>query len=109
MVREKRQFTRVEINLFVALYFYQIETYRTGWLANISNGGCFFPIEGEIPVGEECHLTITVGEGLETDTFSMSGQVVRSDSSGIGIQFHNDSGQQNQKLEKIISRYASSS
>jgi len=109
VLREKRRFTRVEINLFVSIYLYQIETYRTGWLANISTGGCFLPLDGEFTVGEECHLTITVGEGLETDTFSVSGQVVRIDSSGVGIQFHNDSEQQNQKLEKIISQHASSS
>lgn len=109
MLKEKRQYTRVSIHLFVTVSFYQIETYRTGWLSNISTGGCFFPLDEELPVGKECSLTIIVGEGLEIETHTLSGRIVRSDSNGVGIQFDNDTTAQTHKLEQLIGRLISSS
>ena len=105
MVREKRQFTRIALNIQTALSLYQIDTYHTGAIANISLGGCYFPIGEELPVGEKCHLTITVGEGLETEILTLSGQIVRSDAAGAGIQFIENTPHTLQQLEKIITRH----
>lgn len=105
MAREKRQFTRITLNIQTVLSLFQIDTYHIGTIANISMGGCYFPIGEELPVDEECHLTITVGEGLETEIISLTGQIVRSDAAGTGIRFTDNSPQQLQQLEKIISRH----
>ena len=104
MAKEKRQFTRITLNIQTALSLYQIDTYHTGAIANISMGGCYFPIGEKLPVDEECHLTITVGKGLETEIITLSGQIVRSDAAGAGIRFTDSSPHQLQQLEKIIAR-----
>ncbi len=105
MAKEKRQFTRITLNIQTVLSLYQIDTYHTGAIANISMGGCYFPIGEELPVGEECELTITVGKGLETEIITLSGQIVRSDAAGAGIRFTGNSPHQLDQLEKIIARH----
>ena len=77
-MREKRQFTRITLNVPTILSLYQIQAYHTGSIANISKGGCFFSVGETLPVGEECQVTITVGEGLETEEITLLGQIVRS-------------------------------
>jgi hypothetical protein len=70
-------------------------------------GGCFFPIVEKLPMGEECQVTILVGEGLETEKITLPGQIVRSDSTGVGIRFTDNSAHHNQQMEKIIAKYQS--
>ena len=89
------------------LSLYQIHAYHTGSIANISMGGCFFSVGETLPVGEECQVTITVGEGLETEEITLSGQIVRSNSTGIGIKFTDSSVHHHQQLEKVIAKYKS--
>ena len=107
MTREKRRFTRITLDVPTILSLYQIQAYHTGSIANISMGGCFFSVCETIPVGEECQVTITVGEGLETEEITLSGQIVRSNSTGVGIQFTDSSAHHHQQLEKIIAKYES--
>jgi hypothetical protein len=80
-----------------------METSHKGAITNISLSGCFFPFLGELPVGEQCHMTITVGEGLETEEMTISAKIVRSDEDGVGISFTDDSPECRLQLEKIIS------
>jgi len=80
-----------------------MEFYHSGVIANISFSGCFFPFVGELPVGELCDLTITVGEGLATEKVSLTGKIVRCDAAGAGIHFTDYSVAVRQQLEKIIS------
>lgn len=75
-----------------------------GAIANISLSGCFFPFIGELPVGEKCHLTITVGEGLETEKITITGLIVRSDSAGVGIHFSDNSPESRLQLGKLIAQ-----
>ena len=105
MMREKRQFTRITLNVPTILSLYQIQAYHTGSIANISMGGCFFSVGEKLPVGEKCQVTITVGEGLETEKITLPGQIVRSDSTGIGIRFTDSSVHYHQQLETIIAKY----
>ena len=109
MEKDKRQFTRITLNVPTTLSLYQVEAYHTGTIANISMGGCFFPFREEVPVGESCLVTITVGEGLEIEKLTIPGQIVRRDSNGIGIRFTNRSKENQCQLKKIISRYTVSS
>ena len=107
MTREKRRFTRITLDVPTILSLYQIQAYHTGSIANISMGGCFFSVGEKLPVGEDCQVSITVGEGLETEKITLPGQIVRSDSMGVGIKFTDNSLHNNQQLEKIITRYQS--
>jgi hypothetical protein len=105
VTREKRRFTRITLDVPTILSLYQIQAYHTGTIANISMGGCFFSVGEKLPVGEECQVTITVGEGLETEKITLPGQILRSDSKGVGIRFTDNSGHYHQQLETIIAKY----
>lgn len=102
MVREKRSFTRIALNIPASISLYHMEFCHTGLIANISLCGCFFPFVGELPIGELCDLTITVGEGLATEKVSLTGRIVRCDAAGVGIHFTDYSAEVRQQLEKII-------
>jgi Tfp pilus assembly protein PilZ len=105
MVREKRRFTRITLNVPTTLSLYQVEAYHSGAIANISMGGCYFPFAEELPIGDQCNVTITLGEGLETEKISIPGQIVRSDTKGVGIKFTDASEDCRLQLEKIIARH----
>lgn len=107
MARERRQFTRITLKVPTILSLYQVEAYHTGSIANISMGGCYFVVGDDLPSGEKCQLSITVGEGLKTETVVLSGQVVRSNPAGVGIEFTDISPEQKQQLEKIIAHCTS--
>lgn len=102
---ERRQFTRITLNIPTILSLYQVEAYHTGTIANISMDGCFFPVDDKLPLGEECQVDIIVGEGLETEKVCIAGQIVRSDTAGVGIKFIDISTENRQQLEKIIAHY----
>ncbi len=104
MVREKRNYTRITLDIPASLSLYQVETYHAGAITNLSLSGCFFPFIGELPIGEECSLTITVGEGIETEEMTIAGKIVRSDSTGVGIHFLDNPLQNRLQLEKLISQ-----
>lgn len=103
MTREKRAYTRITLDIAASLCLYQMETSHLGAISNISLGGCYFPFDGELPVGEHCEVTITVGEGLQTEKVAVSGTIVRKDSEGVGISFTDTSPACRLQLEKIIS------
>ena len=102
---DQRQFIRIAVNVPTALVLLQIQAYHSGHIANISMGGCFFAGGEDLPIGEECQITITVGEGIETAQITLNGLIVRSDSHGAGIQFINAADQQ-LLLAHIIARSA---
>lgn len=103
-VREKRKFTRITLNVPTMLSFLQVESYHIGFISNISMGGCYFPTSQIMPVGAECLITITVGEGIETEDISIPGKIARCDGKGIGIMFSYTLENQSQQLQKIINR-----
>jgi hypothetical protein len=109
MDREKRRFTRITLNVPTTLSLYQVEAYHSGAIANISQGGCYFPFGEELPVGDQCNVTITVGEGLEIEKITIPGQIVRSDDKGVGIKFSDSSEDCRRQLEKIIARHEKNS
>lgn len=104
MVREKRNYTRITLDIPASLSLYQVETCHAGAITNISLSGCFFPFIGELPVGEECSLSITVGEGIETKEITIAGKIVRSDSTGVGIHFLDNPLKNRLRLERLISQ-----
>lgn len=104
MVREKRSFTRITLNIPGSIFLYQMEAYHTGLISNISRSGCFFPSETDLPVGEQCDVTITTGEGLETEEMTVGGMIVRNSPEGVGINFTGTSPECELYLEKIISQ-----
>lgn len=101
MGRERRKFTRITVNIPATLALYQLEAYHTGIIANICGGGCFFPLKGDLPMGERCDITVLTGEGLEAETVSISGTIVRSDEQGVGIRFDAASEEYLEKLAGI--------
>ena len=42
----------------------RIDTYHCGIIANLSLGGCFFPTDHDLPLGEKCQVDIAFGDGL---------------------------------------------
>lgn len=104
MTREKRAYTRITLDIPASLCLYHMETSHLGAITNISLGGCFFPFDGELPVGEQCDVTIAVGEGLQTEKVAVSGTIVRQDAQGVGICFTDTSPACTLQLEKIIAR-----
>jgi len=103
--RERRRFTRISLNVPTILSVYRVEGYHTGRIANISSGGCFLPIDAELPVGEVCEVTIMTGEGLETEKVTVSGKIVRSDAEGAGVMFTDCSSANGLQLKRIVARY----
>lgn len=87
MEKNRRNFARITVNIPAALSLIQVDSYHSGSIANLSMGGCFFPAEDELPLGAQCDIEITVGEGIETESFTLQGIVVRSDALGVGIKF----------------------
>jgi len=81
-----------------------MEAYHNGLIANISLSGCFFPSETDLPVGEQCDVTITTGEGLEVEEVTINGTIVRNSLEGVGINFTDTSPENKLHLEKIISQ-----
>ena len=104
---ERRKYTRISLHVPAALSFFQVEGYHTGALANISEGGCFFPFQGNIPTGEQCGVTIVVGEGLAARSYVIAGTIVRSDPHGVGICFNDDDKGKEEVVKKIIEYYNS--
>lgn len=87
MTRERRAFTRVELDLPASMFLYQMDMYHDGAISNLSLGGCFIPVEGDIPLGEKCQLTLTTGIGLETESVEIAGTIARCTARGVGIKF----------------------
>lgn len=104
MAQEKRSFTRIALNIPASISFYHMEFCHSGVIANISLSGCFFPFVGELPIGELCELTITVGAGFETEKVALSGTIVRCDTEGVGINFTDYPPEVRLQLERIIWR-----
>lgn len=84
----------------------RIDTYHCGMIANLSLGGCFFPTDHGLPLGEKCQVDIAFGDGLNVDKISMSGQVARADSDGAGIEFVDNSPEVMGRLKDILRRYS---
>lgn len=102
---ERRKFTRITVDVPATLSILQVEAYHTGALANISEGGCFFPVSGDIPLGEACNICISIGEGLQAETILFEGTVVRSDAKGIGIKFNGPENRYRTTVKKIVDYY----
>ena len=59
-----------------------------------------------LPLGENCQVEITIGEGLDVDKIRMSGRVARVDSDGAGIEFIDNSPDIMDRLKDILLRYS---
>ncbi|KJS00832.1 MAG: hypothetical protein VR65_11415 [Desulfobulbaceae bacterium BRH_c16a] len=86
-----------------SLSLYRLDTSYDVLLKNISLGGCFFPVEEKLPIGEKCQIVLKAGEGLETREVTLTGIIVRSDAAGVGIRFIDISPSHDQ-LAAILSR-----
>lgn len=84
----------------------RIDTYHSGIIANLSLGGCYFPTDHGLPLGEKCQVDIAFGDGLNVDKICMSGQVARADSDGAGIEFVDNSAEVMDRLKDILLRYS---
>ena len=59
----------------------------------------------KMPVGVECRLAITIGEGLETKFIAIPGRIVRSDGTALGIEFLEIDSQLDQQLQMLIRKH----
>lgn len=104
-LREKRKYTRITVNIPTTLTILQLEAYHSGFLLNISMGGCLLSTSEKMPVGAECQLAITIGEGLEAEIITLPGRIVRSDGEDLGIEFIGIDNGLRQQLQRLIRRY----
>lgn len=107
MTLERRKFARFSLDLAANLFFYQVDMRQVGTLIDISMGGCLFPLQLDVPLGEKCQLQLAVGEGLNASSIDISGIIVRRDSKGVGIQFINITPDISDNLKQIISQASS--
>lgn len=105
IVKDERSYTRVQLKLSTSLLLVRIDVYHSGIIDNLSLGGCYFPVEHALPIGEKCQVDIALGDGLDIEKISVSGQVVRVDNHGAGIEFVDNSPEIMASLEKILQRY----
>ena len=103
---DRRSSIRVQLKLSTSLMLVKVDAYYSGTIANLSLGGCYFPVDEELPLGEICQIEISLGEGLDIDTISMKGQVVRIDSQGAGIEFVDNPPEVTDTLKQILKRYS---
>ena len=104
--QERRSCTRVQLKLSTSVLLVRIDTYHCGMIANLSLGGCYFPVEHGLPLGEKCQVDIALGDGLNVDKICLSGQVARVDSDGAGIEFIDNSPEIIDRLKDILLRYS---
>lgn len=104
--KERRSSHRIQLNLSTSLMLVRIDAYHTGVITDLSTGGCYFPVEHGLPVGERCQVDIVFGDGFDVDTISVSGHVVRSDSHGAGIEFIDNPSEVTTRLGSILSRFS---
>ena len=104
MELDRRKYTRITVDIPAALSLLQVDAYHSGAIANLSVGGCFFPAENELPLGADCNISITVGEGIQTENFDLKGVVIRSDEMGVGIKFIDKTVEQMSIIMRKISR-----
>ncbi len=104
--KERRSCTRVQLKLSTSVLLVKIDAYHSGIIANLSLGGCYFPADHGLPLGENCQVEITIGEGLDVDKIRMSGRVARVDSDGAGIEFIDNSPDIMERLKDILLRYS---
>lgn len=87
MTRERRRYTRVQLELPANLYLFQADVHQAGTVVDLSMGGCYFPVREEVDNGAECKIRLSIGDGFERRELEISGRVVRKDEGGIGIEF----------------------
>ena len=102
MTKERRAFARIKLDLPASMSLYQMDVYHTGSIVDLSMGGCFIPIDEDLPINEECHISLTAGEGLEAETIDLVGNIVRCTPQGVGIQFRDKSPAADAILQKIL-------
>ena len=104
--RERRSSTRVELKLSTSLLLVRVDAYHSGVIENLSEGGCYFPVDQELGLGEQCQVDIAFGEGLDVTGISLSGQVVRNDEHGVGIEFVGNQPEVTAALKRLLSQYS---
>lgn len=102
---ERRKYARITVDIPATLSFYQVEGYHSGIVADISEGGCLFPFDDDAQPGIPCQVTITVGAGLEAETLTIAGEVVRCAPEGIGIRFLENPLAQNNRFADLLNAY----
>lgn len=105
MRKERRTFARIQLELPASLHLFHAEINHTGSILDLSQGGCFFPIDEEITVGEKCDINLTIGEGIQAESIQLTGIVARTTDRGIGIQFTNTSVEDHKQLGEVLGRY----
>jgi len=100
---ERRTFVRVRLDVPASLFLYQFDVQHVGSIIDLSMGGCFFPVAGDCPVGEVCHIQLTCGEGMMVEQIDFTGKIVRKTTEGVGVQFQDILPQQQATLERIVS------
>ena len=83
---EKREFTRMDVNLEVEVASERNEVIR-GQIENLSLNGVFMACPRRLAAAERCSVTFVVTGMTEPLRVKADGRVVRSDDDGMGIEF----------------------
>ncbi|SDP58924.1 PilZ domain-containing protein [Desulforhopalus singaporensis] len=104
MRKERRAFARVKVDLPATLYIFEGEISYSGAILDLSQGGCYFPLDHDVTIGEQCEVIVTVGEGANAETLHIKGQIVRTDGNGAGIRFFDTSAGESGKLYSLLAK-----
>ncbi|MFU8802442.1 MAG: PilZ domain-containing protein [Bradymonadaceae bacterium] len=103
-VDEKRQHTRVDINL----EFRCIEDYISEYVSSMSPGGVFIRSKKPLPMGTKVTLKFSVIVD-DIETVDGEGQVVRVDSSaenmGMGVAFTRLSADSKELIDRLMAKH----
>ena len=106
MPEEKRRFDRIVYNVMAVLTMDGTD-YTVNKIKNLSVGGCLVEIADNLATGSKCTITLYIDGTAEGLKVSVSGEIIRNDSSLVAIQFHRPSQDTLYYLKQIVQHSAS--
>ncbi|MBW2107645.1 MAG: PilZ domain-containing protein [Deltaproteobacteria bacterium] len=85
-MEEKRRFTRVPFKMEAEVRVGDM-VYRSAEISNLSVGGCLLPICGDLQVGTQCRVKISLGGAGQDVAVVAEGLVVRIQRDAVAIKF----------------------
>ena len=86
MSTEKRRFSRIPFKVKAEITVDNV-VYPASEIKNLSIGGGFFPIDADLVSGADCHVKIILNGASSELSINVSGQILRSSSGSMAIQF----------------------
>jgi hypothetical protein len=83
---ENRRFSRIPFKVNAEITIDNV-VYPVSEIKNLSIGGGFFPLDADFVSGSSCHVKIILNGTSSELSINVSGQILRSSSGSVAIQF----------------------